>query len=35
VGLDGKGDVEKIRVAGFMAVEVRGRSILVKAPVWL
>jgi hypothetical protein len=26
---------EKIRVAGFMAVEVRGRSILVKAPVWL
>lgn len=26
---------DKIRVAGFMAVEVRGRSILVKAPVWL
>lgn len=26
---------EKVRVAGFMAVEVRGRSILVKAPVWL
>jgi len=28
-------EVEKVRVAGFMAVEVRGRSILVKAPVWL
>lgn len=26
---------EKVRVAGFMAIEVRGRSILVKAPVWL
>lgn len=26
---------EKVRVAGFMAVEVRGRSILVKAPVWI
>jgi hypothetical protein len=28
-------DGDKIRVAGFMAVEVRGRSILVKAPVWV
>ena len=28
-------DVQKVRVAGFMAVEVRGRSILVKAPVWV
>ncbi|KAK6540183.1 hypothetical protein TWF694_009002 [Orbilia ellipsospora] len=26
--------VEKVRVAGFMAVEVRGKSILIKAPVW-
>lgn len=26
---------EKVRVAGFMAIEVRGRSILVKAPIWL
>lgn len=26
---------DRVRVAGFMAVEVRGRSILVKAPVWL
>lgn len=26
--------LEKVRVAGFMAVEVRGKSILVKAPVW-
>ncbi|KAF3937581.1 hypothetical protein ABW19_dt0210177 [Dactylella cylindrospora] len=25
---------EKVRVAGFMAVEVRGKSILIKAPVW-
>lgn len=30
-----KEEVEKIRMAGFFAVEVRGRSILVKAPVWL
>ncbi|KAI9780393.1 MAG: hypothetical protein M1816_002879 [Peltula sp. TS41687] len=28
------GDVQKVRVAAFMSVEVRGRSILVKAPVW-
>jgi hypothetical protein len=28
-------DQDKIRIAGFMAVEVRGRSLLVKAPVWL
>ncbi|KAI9783109.1 MAG: hypothetical protein M1839_004278 [Geoglossum umbratile] len=28
-------DVQKVRVAGFMAVEVRGRSILVKAPIWV
>ncbi|KAH0541947.1 hypothetical protein FGG08_003579 [Glutinoglossum americanum] len=28
-------EVQKVRVAGFMAVEVRGRSILVKAPVWV
>ena len=27
-------DVQKVRMAGFMAVEVRGRSILVKAPIW-
>lgn len=27
-------DVPKIRFAGFMAVEVRGRQVLVKAPVW-
>ena len=27
-------DVKIVRIAGFMAVEVRGRSILVKAPVW-
>lgn len=26
--------LEKVRVAGFMAVEVRGKSILIKAPVW-
>ncbi|KAF3907435.1 hypothetical protein ABW21_db0206986 [Orbilia brochopaga] len=26
--------LEKVRVAGFMAVEVRGKSILMKAPVW-
>lgn len=26
---------EKVRVAGFMAVEVRGKAILMKAPVWL
>lgn len=30
-----KGEPDKVRVAGFMAVEVRGRSILVKAPIWL
>lgn len=34
-GGESKTEVEKIRVAGFMAVEVRGRSILVKASVWL
>jgi hypothetical protein len=28
-------EVQKVRVSGFMAVEVRGRSILVKAPVWV
>ncbi|KAI5858646.1 hypothetical protein BZA05DRAFT_440273 [Tricharina praecox] len=28
-------DGDRLRVAGFMAVEVRGRSILVKAPVWI
>jgi hypothetical protein len=27
-------DGSRVRMAGFMAVEVRGRSILVKAPVW-
>lgn len=26
---------DKVRIAGFMAVEVRGKTILVKAPVWL
>ncbi|KAL8986985.1 MAG: hypothetical protein Q9169_008737, partial [Polycauliona sp. 2 TL-2023] len=25
---------EKVRFCAFMAVEVRGRSVLVKAPVW-
>lgn len=35
VGADGKVEVEKIRVAGFMAVEVINRSILVKASVCL
>jgi hypothetical protein len=28
-------DAGKVRIAGFLAVEVRGRSILVKAPVYL
>ena len=27
-------DSNKVRFAGFMAVEVRGRQVLVKAPVW-
>lgn len=27
-------DVSKVRFAGFVAVEVRGRQVLVKAPVW-
>jgi hypothetical protein len=27
-------DSGKVRFAGFVAVEVRGRSVLVKAPVW-
>lgn len=31
-GEDGEG--QRVRVAAFMSVEVRGRSILVKAPVW-
>lgn len=34
-GQEGGAKSEKVRVAGFMAIEVRGRSILVKAPVWL
>jgi hypothetical protein len=29
-----KEPVAKVRLAGFMAVEVRGRQVLVKAPVW-
>ena len=29
-----KDDVQRVRVAAFMAIEVRGRSVLVKAPVW-
>jgi len=29
-----KEEQKVVRIAGFMAVEVRGRSILVKAPVW-
>lgn len=29
-----KEEQKMVRIAGFMAVEVRGRSILVKAPVW-
>lgn len=29
-----KEEQKTVRIAGFMAVEVRGRSILVKAPVW-
>ena len=31
---ESKEDTQRVRVAAFMAVEVRGRSILVKAPVW-
>lgn len=31
----GQDNTKRVRVAGFMAVEVRGRSILVKAPVWV
>jgi hypothetical protein len=27
-------DPGKVRFAGFVAVEVRGRQVLVKAPVW-
>lgn len=27
-------EIQRVRVAAFMSVEVRGRSILVKAPVW-
>lgn len=34
-GQEGPKQGDRVRVAGFMAVEVRGRSILVKAPVWL
>ncbi|KAF8473560.1 hypothetical protein BDZ91DRAFT_714940 [Kalaharituber pfeilii] len=30
----GNEESKTVRIAGFMAVEVRGRSILVKAPVW-
>ena len=34
-GTGGQKDEHRtVRIAGFMAVEVRGRSILVKAPVW-
>ena len=33
-GQDEEGEVQRVRVAAFMSVEVRGRSILVKAPVW-
>ncbi|KAI9849359.1 MAG: hypothetical protein M1838_000194 [Thelocarpon superellum] len=29
-----KDEVPRVRVAAFMTVEVRGRSVLVKAPVW-
>lgn len=29
-----KDEQNRVRIAGFMAVEVRGRSILVRAPVW-
>ena len=31
---DQREEMHRVRVAGFMAVEVRGRSILVKAPCW-
>ncbi len=27
-------DIPKVRFAGFVAVEVRGRQVLTKAPVW-
>ncbi|KAF8417130.1 hypothetical protein EV426DRAFT_540685, partial [Tirmania nivea] len=33
-GQPSKEEPKTVRIAGFMAVEVRGRSILVKAPVW-
>ncbi|KAI9833969.1 MAG: hypothetical protein M1826_005874 [Phylliscum demangeonii] len=33
-GNDGGGGMHRVRVAAFMTVEVRGRSILVKAPIW-
>jgi len=33
--LNGPPAQDKVRVAGFMAVEVRGKAILMKAPVWL
>ena len=33
-GAGADGMPTKVRIAGFMSVEVRGRSVLVKAPVW-
>lgn len=35
VSASGPQGPEKVRVAGFMAVEVRGKAILMKAPIWL
>jgi hypothetical protein len=34
-GQGGPTEDQRIRVAGFMAVEVRGKNVLVKAPVWM